>query len=221
MEWWIIAFLKIVLINIILSGDNAIVIAMASRNLPEKKRSIAIFWGAFGAVGLRVVLTLVAIQLLKIPFLTAVGALLLVWIAIKLITNEEDHSSIHASSNLKSVVLTIIIADFVMSLDNVIAIAAVAEGSLPLIFLGLLLSIPIIIWGSGIILRLLEKFPTIIYLGAAILGFTAGEMFLTDKKVWSLLVHTGELQWGIPISTAIGVVLMGWLWNHSQNRIMG
>lgn len=221
MEWSIIAFIKIILINIILSGDNAIVIAMASRNLPEKKRKIAIFWGAFGAVGLRILLTLIAIQLLRIPFLTAVGALLLVWIAIKLITNADDHSTIQSSSSLKSVVMTIIIADFVMSLDNVIAIAAVAEGSLSLIILGLLLSIPIIVWGSGIVLRFLQRFPTFIYLGAAILGFTAGEMFMTDHKVWSNLIHSVELKWGIPIATAIGVVFLGWLWNHSYNRIMG
>lgn len=220
MEWWIIAFLKIILINIILSGDNAIVIAMASRNLPERQRKIAIFWGAFGAVALRIVLTLVAILLLKIPFLTAAGALLLIWIAIKLITNEEDHGNVQASSNLSSVVMTIIIADFVMSLDNVIAIAAVAEGNFLLIILGLILSIPIIVWGSGIILRLLETFPGLIYLGAGVLGFTAGEMFMTDQKVWNQLVHVDVLfHWAIPVITAIGVVILGWLWNNVQNRI--
>lgn len=220
MEWWFIAFFKIILINIILSGDNAIVIAMSSRNLPEKQRRIAIFWGAFGAVALRIILTLVAIQLLKIPFLTAIGALLLVWIAIKLITNTEDHGKVQASSNLSSVVMTIIIADFVMSLDNAIAIAAVAEGNFLLIIIGLILSIPIIVWGSGIILRLLKTFPRFIYLGAAILGFTAGEMFMTDQKVWNLLGHVDVLfHWALPIVTAIGVVVLGWLWNNAQNRI--
>lgn len=220
MEWWFIAFFKIILINIILSGDNAIVIAMSSRNLPEKQRRIAIFWGAFGAVALRIILTLVAIQLLKIPFLTAIGALLLVWIAIKLITNTEDHGKVQASSNLSSVVMTIIIADFVMSLDNAIAIAAVAEGNFILIIIGLILSIPIIVWGSGIILRLLKTFPRFIYLGAAILGFTAGEMFMTDQKVWNLLGHVNALfHWALPIVTAIGVVVLGSLWNNAQNRI--
>jgi YjbE family integral membrane protein len=210
MEWWIIAFIKIMLINIILSGDNAIVIAMASRNLPKHQRKIAVFWGAFGAIALRILLTLVAIQLLRIPFLTAAGGLLLVWVALKLMTHEENHSDIQATAYLGNVVMTIIIADFVMSLDNVIAITAVAKGDMLLITIGLILSIPLIIWGSGIILRVLERFPAFIYLGAAILGFTAGEMFVADKKVIELLYYPSQALFGlIPIMFAFGVVIFG------------
>jgi YjbE family integral membrane protein len=210
MEWWIIAFLKIMLINIILSGDNAIVIAMASRNLPKHQRKLAVFWGAFGAIVLRILLTLVAIQLLAIPFLTAVGGLLLVWVALKLMVHEEDHSDIQATAHLSNVVMTIIIADFVMSLDNVIAITAVAKGDLLLITSGLILSIPLIIWGSGFILRVLERFPAFIYVGAGILGFTAGEMFITDKKIIEYLYYPIQNLYGlIPILFAFGVVIFG------------
>jgi YjbE family integral membrane protein len=218
MEWWIIAFLKIMLINIILSGDNAIVIAMASRNLPKHQRKLAVFWGAFGAIFLRILLTLVAIQLLRIPFITAVGGLLLVWVALKLMIHEEDHSDIQATSHLGNVIMTIIIADFVMSLDNVIAITAVAKGDLLLITIGLILSVPLIIWGSGIILRVLERFPAFIYLGAAVLGFTAGEMFVTDKKVVELLNYPSETLHGlIPIIFAFGVVVFGWMYDRRLN----
>jgi YjbE family integral membrane protein len=217
MEWWIIAFLKIMLINIILSGDNAIVIAMASRNLPKHQRKLAVFWGAFGAVALRILLTLVAIQLLRIPFLTAVGGLLLVWVAVKLMVHEENHSDIQATSHLGNVVMTIIIADFVMSLDNVIAITAVAKGDLLLITIGLILSVPLIIWGSGIILRVLERFPAFIYLGAAVLGFTAGEMFVTDKKIVELLNYPSESLHGlIPVMFALGVVVFGWMYGRRK-----
>ena len=215
MEWWIVAFLKIVLINIILSGDNAIVIAMASRNLPESQRRLAIFWGAFGASTLRILLTVVAIYLLKVPYLTALGAILLIWLAFKLILEDDQLANIEASNYLGSVIITIILADFVMSLDNVLAIAAVAEGKLILILLGLLLSIPLIIWGSTLILHLLEKFPILIYLGAAVLGFTAGEMFIRDQKVMKLLTNLGEVNdLFIPITMASCVVVFGWIGNR-------
>jgi YjbE family integral membrane protein len=221
MEWWIVAFFKIMLVNIILSGDNAIVIAMASRNLPEYQRRMAVFWGAFGAVALRIILTLVAIQLLKIPYLTAIGGLLLVWVAVKLMVHDAAHNDVQAASNLGAVVMTIVIADFIMSLDNVIAITAVARGNLLLITIGLILSVPLIIWGSGIILRLLERFPAFIYLGAAILGFTAGEMFMADKKIGEILVYQSKLLHGlIPLSFALGVVGFGWMCNKVKRLIL-
>lgn len=209
MEWWILALLKIMLINIILSGDNAIIIAMASRKLPKKQRRLAIFWGAFGAVALRIILTIVAIQLLKVPYLMAIGSLLLVWIAVKLLINEEDHSNIHASSSLKKVILTIVLADFIMSLDNVLAIAAIAKGSLLLITIGIIISIPLIIWGSVYITRLLNKYPMFIYLGSAILGFTAGEMLIRDPAIIHFFVGTNHLiHVTLPICTALAVLII-------------
>jgi YjbE family integral membrane protein len=215
MEWWMIAFFKILLINIILSGDNAIVIAMASRNLPDHKRKKAIFWGSFGAIALRILLTLVAIFLLKVPFLSAIGSILLLWIAIKLMISSEEHSDIKGSQNMSNVVMTIILADFIMSLDNVIAITAVAQGELLLIIIGLILSIPLIIWGSSVILSTLEKYPSIVYIGAGILGFTAGEMFLKDKIILEILVHANEMiKHIIPIGMALCVVIIGWIHNR-------
>ncbi|GGK27951.1 hypothetical protein GCM10010965_20980 [Caldalkalibacillus thermarum] len=210
MEWWLLAFIKIVFINMILSGDNAIVIAMASRNLPETKRRLAIFWGAFGAIALRVILTVVAIQLLNIPFLMASGALLLLWVAIKLLADQEQEKDIQASNVLLTVVMTIMMADFIMSLDNVVAIAAVAKGDLLLIILGLILSIPIIIWGSHLVLGLLDRYPVFLYLGAAILGFTAGEMVLEDQKVSPWLESVWPFpHWGLPVSLAVLVIGIG------------
>ncbi|WP_202080938.1 TerC family protein [Caldalkalibacillus salinus] len=210
MEWWLIAIIKILIINLILSGDNAIVIALASRHLPPHQQKIAVFWGALGAVTLRVVLTLIAIQLLQIPFLTALGAILLVWIAIKLITQQEEHEEIKASHTLKGAVMTIIIADFIMSLDNVLAITAVAKNDFILIFFGLVFSIPLIVWGSQLILKLLEKMPVLIYLGAAILGFTAGEMLVADAKVAYYIPHGSFWHLLMPIISTIFVLAIGW-----------
>jgi YjbE family integral membrane protein len=211
MEWWILAFIKIMFINLILSGDNAIVIAMASKKLPEAQRRLAIFWGTFGAIALRIILTLVAVALLSIPYLTAIGAILLIWLAIKLLVDNQAHTEVKASSGLSNAILTIMVADFVMSVDNVIAITAVAEGNLLLIFVGILFSIPLIIWGSQLIMTLLEKFPVLIYVGAAILAYTAGEMFATEQKVkeWGLL--TPFIEYFLPTLLAIAVVFVGWL----------
>lgn len=211
MEWWLFAFVKIMIINLILSGDNAIIIAMASRNLPIKKRNFAVFWGVLVAVVLRILLTILALQLLQIPYLTAVGALLLIWIALKLVHTSEDKQEIQAGHSLYNVVMTIILADFIMSLDNVIAVAAVADGNLPLIIIGVLLSIPFIVWGSRFVLALIEKFPSVIYIGAGILGFTAGEMLLKDQTT-SKLIHLAipSLSWTVPILLAVFVVLWGW-----------
>jgi YjbE family integral membrane protein len=185
MEWWVFDMVKIVLINLVLSGDNAVVIAMASRNLPSSLQRLAIFWGAVGAIVLRVILTIVAFKLLSIPFLMAAGALLLLWVAVDLLVDRQsmDHKEIKAPNLLLNVVMIIMLADFIMSLDNVIAIAAVAQGNLLLIVLGLLFSIPVIIWGSHFILKLLERYPLFLYLGSSILAYTAGEMILNDPKV--------------------------------------
>jgi YjbE family integral membrane protein len=159
----IILFLEIMLINIVLSGDNAVVIAMASKNLPLDQRRKAVWWGSFGAVGLRLVLTVVAVVLLDVPFIQAAGSLLLLYIAMKLLIDEEGHSDIRQAGTLIKAIYTIVVADFVMSLDNVLAIAAVAKGNYKLIILGVGLSIPLIVWGSTLIMGLLHRLKSILF----------------------------------------------------------
>ncbi|WNR46410.1 TerC family protein [Paenibacillus roseipurpureus] len=203
-------FLQIMLINIVLSGDNAVVIALASKNLPIEQRKLAIWWGAFGAIALRLILTLVAVSLLDIPFIQAGGSVLLLWIAIKLLTEEEGHSHVKEAATLGKAIWTIIVADFVMSLDNVLAIAAKGNGNNTVIILGIGLSIPIIIWGSTMVMSLLQKFPILVYLGAGILGYTAGEMFVKDDKMIDWLLHDYEyLHVWIPIMATLIVLATG------------
>lgn len=203
-------FLQIMLINIVLSGDNAVVIAMASKNLPADKRRQAVWWGAAGAIGLRLVLTLVAVVVLGIPYIQAAGSLLLLYIAVKLLVDDEGHSEVKQASSLPKAVWTIIVADFVMSLDNVLAIAATAKNDLLVIILGIGLSVPIIIWGSTLVMKLLNRFPIFIYLGAAILGYTAGEMFVGDSEMQRLFISDeSPLHWIIPLGTTVLVVATG------------
>ncbi len=212
-------FLEIMLINIVLSGDNALVIGMASKNLPVHQRKSAIWWGAFGAIALRLILTVLAVFLLKIPLIQAIGAGFLLYIAIKLLIDDKGHTNIKGHATLGSAIRTIIIADFVMSLDNVLAIAAVAENNIVIIFLGIGLSIPLIIWGSTIIMNLLQKFPILVYLVAAVLGYTAGEMFVNDKTVQNLfsgLHHS--YHWIIPIIFTIIVVGAGFVHHRLMSR---
>jgi YjbE family integral membrane protein len=188
----LIIFIEIVLINVLLSGDNAIVIAMASGQLPPEQRKRAVWWGAMAAVGLRCVLTLVAIKLLQVPFLQAIGALLLFYIAVKLLAEAGGQQEMHTVKKAKTIgqaIWTIVVADFVMSLDNVLAIAAVAEGDSVLILLGIALSIPMIIWGSQILGTLLQKFPALSYIGAALLAYAAGGMLMHDPGMDQWLFH--------------------------------
>jgi YjbE family integral membrane protein len=194
------AVFQIILIDILLGGDNAVVIALACRNLQHKQRIQGILWGTFGAIVLRVLLIAFALTLLSIPFLKVVGALLLLWIGIKLLIPEEDeHGNISGSSSVLSAVKTILIADFVMSLDNVIAIAGAAQNThvdhqLFYVIFGLIVSVPIIIWGSTLVLKLIDRFPLVVTLGAALLGWIAGGMLVTDVVV--------EGQFG-PTTTAV------------------
>ncbi len=215
-ELWL--FLQIMLINIVLSGDNAVVIALASKNLPLHQRKQAIWWGAFGAIGLRLILTLVAVSILGIPYIQAVGSILLLWIAIKLLVDDDGHANVKEASTLGKAIWTIIVADFVMSLDNVLAIAAKGEGNPTVIILGIGLSVPIIIWGSTLVMNLLQKFPVLVFLGAGILGYTAGEMFVKDEKMESLFLHDNMyLHWLIPIGTTVVVLATG-LFNKLRRR---
>ena len=186
----VLTFLEIMLINVLLSGDNAIVIAMASQQLPPHQRKRAIWWGTAAAVALRCILTLAAVTLLQIPYLQAVGAVLLYGIAIKPLLDsagEEGSHSVRRSSTLFAAVQTIVMADFVMSLDNVLAIAAVADGDTVLIMLGIVLSIPLIIWGSHAVGALLRRVPQLTYAGAALLGYAAGKMLVHDPGMGKLL----------------------------------
>ncbi|GIP35807.1 TerC family protein [Paenibacillus sp. J2TS4] len=203
-------FLQILLINIVLSGDNAVVIALASKNLPAAQRKQAVRWGAFGAVALRIGLTLVALVILKVAYLQAIGALLLLWIAVKLLVEDDGPSRVKEASTLSNAVTTIIMADIVMSLDNVLAIAAKADGHIGIIMVGIGISIPIIIWGSSLVMNLLHKYPALVFVGAGILGYTAGEMILKDQKIGRFVDHE-VLHWLVPITAGLLVVLVGWI----------
>jgi YjbE family integral membrane protein len=188
-DFWI-AVGQIIMIDILLGGDNAVVIALACRKLPPAQRTKGIMWGTAGAIGLRVILIFFALTLLAIPFLKLVGAALLVWIGVKLLAPEDEdgHGDIQASDKLWAAVKTVIVADLVMSVDNVIAIAGAAEGAggdhkLPLVVFGLLVSIPIIVWGSQLVIKLMDRFPVIIVAGGMLLGWIAGTMAVTDPAV--------------------------------------
>lgn len=181
--FWI-AVMQIIAIDLILSGDNAVVIALACRNLPPEQRRKGIFWGVFGAVGLRVLLTAFAAKLLGMAYLKLLGGLLLLWIGVKLlVADDQGGHEIAAASGLWSAVKTIVIADFVMSLDNVIAVAAASRNSLFLLLFGLAVSIPLIVWSSQIVLKLMERFPIVVTLGAGLLGWVAGGMLVGDVAV--------------------------------------
>lgn len=189
---------QIIMIDILLGGDNAVVIALACRKLPPAQRTKGIIWGTAGAIVLRVILIFFALTLLAIPFLKLVGAALLVWIGIKLLApqDDDDHANIQASDKLWAAVKTVIVADFVMSLDNVIAIAGAAQGAgehhqMPLVIFGLLVSIPIIVWGSQLVIKLMDRFPIVITLGGMLLGWIAGTMAVSDPAV----INPETLSW--------------------------
>lgn len=200
---------SIIWVNILLSGDNAVVIALAARSLPPHQQKKAIFWGSAAAIVMRIGLTVIALEMLKWPFLKIVGGLLLVYIGVTLLLEEDDGGDQGKEGNdgsLATAIRTILIADLVMSLDNVLAVAAAAKGNVPLLVIGLAVSIPLIIFGSTLLLKVMEKFPIIVTAGAALLGFLAGEMLLTDPAVVS---RFGELSHTvINIAGAIGAFLV-------------
>ena len=209
---------SIILANILLSGDNAVVIAMAARTLPAHQQKKAIFYGSAAAIVMRIGLTLIAVEMLKWPFLKIVGGLLLVYIGVTLLLEEDDGGDIGAKADggLMVAIRTILIADLVMSLDNVLAVAAAAKGNTLLLVLGLGISIPLIIFGSTLLLKVMERFPVIITLGAALLGFLAGEMVLTDPAVttrFGLQSHTL-----VNTAGALGAVLVVVVGKYLQRR---
>lgn len=221
-QFWI-AVLQIIAIDIVLGGDNAVVIALACRRLPEEQRSRGIFWGVFGAIALRVVLIFFALSLLSIPFLKIVGACLLVWIGIKLLQPEDDGDAhnIDASTTLVGAIKTIIVADAVMSLDNVIAIAGAAKDSMGLVIFGLVFSVPIIVWGSKLVMKLMDRYPVVILIGAGLLGWIAGDMAVTDVYVADWVnTHANFLPQLAPVLMALSVVVLGkWLASRKASTI--
>ena len=209
-DFWIGLF-NIILINILLSGDNAVVIALAARTLPPRERKLAILWGSGAAVVLRILLTVVAAKLLELPFLQIIGGLLLLWIGVQLLAEDDDGDEDEAKehSNLRSAIFTILIADLVMSLDNVIGVAAAAKGSMILLVLGLAISIPLIVFSSNVMMSLMSRFPIIVTLGAALIGWVSGEAVINDSAIHDWVHATPLLQYAIPALCAVFVVALG------------
>lgn len=222
--FWVAAF-EIIVINILLSGDNAVVIALACRNLPPKQKWWGIFWGVVGAVVLRVVLTFFAVQLLALPYLQLVGAALLLWIGIKLIAEDEGgegEQDIAASDKLFAAVKTVIIADLVMSIDNVIGVAGAAKGSLILLVFGLVVSIPLVVVGSQLIMKLVERMPWLVIAGGGLLGYIAGEIAIEDVTVKSWVTANAMwLHYAAPIAGVVIVVAIGlWLTRRHRRQVV-
>jgi YjbE family integral membrane protein len=210
---------QIILIDILLSGDNAVVIALACRNLSPELRRTGIFWGVAGAVSLRVLLTVFAALVMNLPWLKFAGGLLLVWIAVKLMLPEGDEGcDIEPSVYLWGAIKTIVVADFVMSLDNVIGVAGAAHGNVVLLLFGLAVSIPLIVGSSQIILHWMERFPAIVLLGVALLGFVAGEMMLTDAGVLALLPPLPA--WSARAAGVVGALLVVFVGRWFERRIL-
>ena len=214
-EFWI-GLVKIIWINIILSGDNAVVIALAARALPPHQQRMAVLWGSGAAVFMRIALTVVAVQLLALPYLQIVGGLLLLWIGVQLL-GEEDEGEGEAKEHgtLMAAVRTILIADLVMSLDNVIAVAAAAKGSLTLLILGLAISIPLVIFGSTLMIKLMERFPIIVVLGAGLIGWVGGETIVSDAALKDVL---GAQPWLHYAGAAVGAAFVVALGKFLQSR---
>jgi YjbE family integral membrane protein len=208
-EFWI-GLMKIIWINIILSGDNAVVIALAARSLPPEQQKKAVFFGSAAAVVLRILLTVVAVKLLEMSFLQVIGGGLLLWIGVQLLSEQEDdEGETKEYGSLMAAVRTILIADLVMSLDNVIAVAAAAKGSMTLLILGLAISIPMVIFGSTLMIKLMERFPIIVTLGAALIGWVGGETIVSDVAFKEFAQANGWLHYAGAVVGAVFVVLLG------------
>jgi YjbE family integral membrane protein len=220
-QFWA-AVVEIIVVNILLSGDNAVVIALACRNLSPRQRRHGIFWGVLGAIVLRVVLTFFAMTLLVHPWLRLVGAALLVWIGIRLIAEDNrGERRVEASERLLGAIGTIIVADVVMSLDNVVAVAAAAKGDVALLAFGLVVSIPIVIVGSQIIMRVIERFPVLVLAGAGLLGYIAGEMAVEDPVVKPWIERNAVGLAALVPPVLFGVVVVAGLWRVRLRRRSG
>lgn len=209
------ALVSIIIIDLVLAGDNAIVIGLAARNLPAHQQKKVIIFGTLGAIIIRAIATLAVVWLLQIPGLLLIGGILLIWIAYKLLVGEEKHD-IKYGDNFWSAIKTIIIADALMGLDNVLAIAGAAHGNFLLVIIGLLISIPIVIWGSTFILKWVDRFPIIITIGAAVLAYTAAKMIVSEKFLKGYFDQNPTLKWGLTFLIIIGVVSIGYITKRRQ-----
>lgn len=222
MEWFssefLTALLSIIMIDLILAGDNAIVIGLAARNLPKELQKRAIFWGTAGAIAIRIAATLAVVWLLKLPGLLLIGGLMLTWIAYKLLVDKKDHGAIQAKNRLGAAIATIITADAVMGFDNVIAVAGAAHGSFFLVVFGLLVSVPIVVWGSSLFIRWTEKYPGIIYVGAGVLAYTAGKMLTEDILVRPFFADDPVLKWTF-IIVIVAVIIFAGLWKQTLRSV--
>lgn len=216
--WWS-ALLAIILIDLVLAGDNAIVIALAARNLPPEHKNKAIIWGTVGAIAVRSVMTLGVVWLLKIPGLMAVGGLGLLWIAYKLLADEgggDEHGP--AATTFWGAMKTIIVADALMGVDNVLGVAGAAHGSMDLVVIGLLVSVPIVVFGSKVVLKLVERFPVIIQAGSAVLAFTAAKMIVSEPMLDGVFDPNAMARWSTYAVCVVGVLGAGWLAARSSRR---
>lgn len=213
-DYWS-ALLSIIVIDLVLAGDNAIVIGLAARTLPKKQQKKVILWGTVGAILIRILATLVVVWLLKIPGLMIIGGVLLVWIAYKLLTEEKAHD-VKASENFWAAIKTIVIADALMGLDNVLAVAGAAHGDFSLVVIGLLVSVPIVVWGSTLILKWVDRFPIIITIGAGVLAFTAAKMITGEKFLKGFFDDNPFLKWGFAAVIVIAVIFFGRLKKKSH-----
>lgn len=208
-EFWV-GLVKIIWINIILSGDNAVVIALAARSLPPNQQRQAVLFGSGAAVVLRIILTVVAAKLLALPYLQIVGGLLLLWIGVQLLSEDDEGEGVHKEhGGMMAAIRTILIADLVMSLDNVIAVAAAAQGSMTLLILGLAISIPLVIFGSTLMIKLMERFPIIVVLGAMLIGWVGGETIVSDVALKDTLAANPWLHYAAAAAGAILVYVIG------------
>jgi YjbE family integral membrane protein len=216
-------WIEIMVLNLTLSGDNALVIALAVRHLPRRQALEGRIWGTVGAVVLRILFTGVVVILLRLPLLQAVGGAVLVWIAVRLLIQEEAAHQVRHGTTLLEAVTIIMIADIIMSLDNVLAVAAAARGDLLLVVLGVALSIPIVVWGAGLLARLMGRYPWIVDLGAGILGWVAGGMVVDDPVLrrWFGEAVMDPLRWTLPGVLGVGVIVGGRWWTRRRSRRPG
>ncbi|WP_168120660.1 TerC family protein [Paenibacillus sp. HB172176] len=217
---FLMALLTIVFIDLILAGDNAIVIGLAANKLPKHQQKQAVIWGTVGAVGIRVIATLLVVQLLAVPWLNLIGGLLLLWIAYKLLVQEDGHDHIKAGNTLLQSIRTIIIADAAMGIDNVIAVAGAAKGGsgggeheLLLVILGLLISVPVVVWGSTLFIKLIDRFSWIVYLGSAVLAYTAAKMITHEEAFHDVFKENSLTYWAFILALIVIIVYGGYLTN--------
>jgi len=213
LQFWS-SLLTIVFIDLLLAGDNAIVIGLAARNLPKETQKKAIILGTAGAVCIRIVATALVVWLLKIPFLLALGGVILLWIAYKLLVQEDRHEEVKPAATLLASIQTIVIADAAMGLDNVIAVAGAAHGSMALVIIGLLISIPIVVWGSTLFIRLIERYRWIIYIGSGVLAFTAAKMIVHEPRFGDWFGDTPLIGWTFE-AAMVALIIVAGVWTQA------